>query len=159
MKRAYYIEDAFNKSEAEVRAFFRDRIETVFKNVPVREHAAETLRSLHKRGHMIHLITARDERHRPVTENWLQRHKIPYHSLRMSPPNQSYSKGTLCKELGVTFFVDDKIENAEDTSSKGVYTLLYYASHNRDYKTSLPTVKNWLEVQAHIELVLRNTPL
>jgi 5'(3')-deoxyribonucleotidase len=70
----------------------------------------------------------------------------------------SYSKGVLCQELQVGFFVDDKVENVEDISSKGIYTLLFHASHNREYKTSLPLVKNWLEVQRHITSFLGNTP-
>lgn len=155
-KRAYYIEEAFNKSRAEVQEFFKARIDTIFETVPTREYAATTLQNLHSGGHTVHLITARDERFRPITERWLQRHHIPYHSLFMSPPQQSYSKGTLCKELQIGFFVDDKVENALDTASNGVYTLLFHASHNLHHKNSLPLVKNWLEVQEHIGLFLGN---
>lgn len=153
-KRAYYIEDAFGKSRDEVQEFFKARVKTIVDQVPIREHAAETLQALQNHDHTIHLITARDEELRPVTERWLKRHNVPYHNLFMSPSNQSYSKGALCKKLQVGFFVDDKVENVEDTANNGVYTLLFHASHNLDYKTSLPLVKDWLEVQRHIALFL-----
>lgn len=156
VKRSYYIEDAFNKSKGEVQEFFRARVSTIFATVPVREDAAETLQGLFRRGHEIHLITARDNRYRQVTENWLQRHEIPYHSLSMSETSEAYSKGVLCQELGVHFFVDDKVENAEDTSRLGIYTLLFHASHNLHANTSVPLVKSWRDVQTHIELFLRN---
>lgn len=152
LRRAYYIEDAFSKSRSEVQEFFKARLETIFKTVPPREHSAETIQGLFSRGCTVHLITARDERHRGVTENWLYRHNIPYHTLSMSPAHQSYSKGAKCQELGVEFFVDDKAENAEDVASRDIYTLLYHASHNRHHETSIPLVKSWLEVQAHIAL-------
>lgn len=159
LKRAYYIEEAFNKTKGEVQEFFRARVSTIFQTVPVREHAAETLQNLRSRGHDIHLITARDEEYRQVTEDWLERHGIPYHSLSMRKDSERYSKGILCQQLGVGFFVDDKVENAEDTARLGVYTLLFHASHNLEANTSLPLVRSWREVRTHIELFLRNTQL
>lgn len=158
-KRAYYIEDAFNKSTEEVQGFFSARMESILDRVPIREHATDTLRNLLEGGHTVHLITARDEKIRQTTERWLKRHDVPYHTLFMSPTNGSYSKGTLCKELQVGFFVDDKVENVLDTSGKGIYTLLFHASHNLEHQTSLPLVKNWLEVQEHIDKFLRNAAL
>lgn len=151
-KRSYYIEDAFEKTREEVQEFFAARINTIFSTVPVRDHAVETVASLARRGCTIHMITARDERHREITERWLKKHGFIYDSLTMSPTNQSYCKGERCQELGVQFFVDDKLENAEVVASKGIYTLLYFASHNAGRKSSLPLVKNWLEVQKHIDL-------
>ncbi|MCK9526107.1 MAG: hypothetical protein M0R49_09310 [Limnochordia bacterium] len=157
-KRSYYIEDAFNKSKEEVRAFFQARIEHIFRAVPIRDHAVQTLQDLRDQKHTIHLITARDERHRSVTEEWLNRQGVPYDSLFMSPPQESYSKGTLCQELGVGFFVDDKVENALETAKNGVYTLLFHASHNLGQETSLPLVKDWAEVREHIARYLGNNP-
>lgn len=153
-KPAYYIEDAFNKTREEVHEFFDACIESIFTNVPARDHAADTLRSLTEQGSLVHLITARDERHRQTTEKWLERHGIPYHSLTMSPIHGRYSKGKRCLELGVQFFVDDKVENALEVADCGIYTLLFHASHHAGRRTNLPLVKDWLEVQQHIEFFL-----
>ena len=156
-KRTYYIEDAFGLTTDEVHGFFRARADHIIETVPIREQAAETLKDLKDRKHTIHLITARDERHRSITEGWLQRHGVPYDRLFMSSSQQSYSKGALCKELQVSFFVDDKIENALDTAKHSVYTLLFHASHNLGRTHSLPLVKDWTQVREHIDLHLRNT--
>lgn len=153
-KRSYYIEDAFGKSREEVEEFFQARVKPIIRSVPMREHARKTLQLLHENKHTIYLITARDEHLRKDTVDWLARHEIPYNELYMSPPNQSYSKGSLCQKLDVGFFVDDKLENALDTASHGIYTLLFHASHNLGIETSLPLVKNWLEVQRHIDSFL-----
>ena len=85
IKRAYNVEEAFNKTREQVMEFFDACIETIFNTVPVRDQAAQTLRTLAERGCLVHLITHRDTRHRQITENWLQRHGIPYHSLSMCP--------------------------------------------------------------------------
>jgi len=142
-KRTYYIEDAFQVSAEEVHRFFRARANHIFETVPIREQAAETLHHLKEIKHTVHLITARDERHRAITEEWLGRHRVPYDRLFMSPPKQTFSKGDLCKELKVGFFVDDKLENALETASQGIYTLLFQASHNAGSDHFLPLVKNW----------------
>lgn len=154
-KRSFYIEEAFNKTTEEVLEFFAAKLETIVSTVPIRDHCAATLQGLWDSGHTIHLITARDEQHRQITKDWLRKHEVPYHTLYMSPRDESYCKGELCAKLGVDFFVDDKKENAEDVARHGIYTLLYHASHNVDHKTSLPVVKTWLEVQQHIDRLLR----
>lgn len=154
-KRAYYIEDALNKTTEEVHSFFKAKLSSIVENVPIREHCAETLHYLWEQGCKIHLITARDEQHRDITEAWLKKHMLPYHSLIMSPHKGSYSKGDLCVKLGVEFFVDDKPENAIDVASRGIYTLLYHASHNLEQQTTLPLVKNWLEIQKHINAYMK----
>jgi len=154
IKRAYNVEEAFNKTREQVMEFFDACIETIFNTVPVRDQAAQTLRILAERGCLVHLITHRDTRHRQITENWLQRHGIPYHSLSMCPTGFGYSKRDRCLELGVQFFVDDKLENAEEVASSGIYTLLFHASHNAMRPTNLPLVKNWREIGEHIDLFL-----
>jgi len=118
-KAAYHVEEAFNKTREEVEEFFQACIEEIFTSVPVRDYAPETLRALAERGGIIHLITHRDTRHRQITETWLRRHGIPYHSLTMCPTGYGYSKKERCLELGVQFFVDDKLENAEEVASSG----------------------------------------
>src|SRR5690606_14088569 len=92
LRPAYNVEEAFNKTRAEVEEFFAACIHDIFTNVPAREGAAQTLRSLADRGCSIHLITHRDERHRQVTEDWLRRHGFVYDSLTMCSTGTGYSK-------------------------------------------------------------------
>lgn len=154
LKAAYYIEDAFNKTREEVAEFFAACVEDIFKNIPPRALAPETLRNLADRGCIIHLITHRDTKYRATTEQWLQRHGIPYDSLTMSSNGRGYSKKERCQELGVQFFVDDKLENAEEVASSGIYTLLFHASHNAHRSSNLTSVRSWQEVGQHIDFFL-----
>jgi hypothetical protein len=151
IRPSFYIEEAFDRTVEEVREFFAAKIDSIISTVPIRPHCAEILGKLWDQGCTIHLITARDEEHRQVTEYWLKKHNLPYHSLFMSPHRENYSKGDRCVELGVDFFVDDKLENAHDVAERGIYTLLFHASHNRHRQTVLPRVKNWLEIDHHID--------
>jgi len=157
IRPSFYIEEAFDRTVEEVREFFAAKIDSIFASVPIRPHCAETLTKLWDQGCTIHLITARDEEHRQVTEAWLKKHEIPYHTLSMSPHKQSYSKGDRCVELGVDFFVDDKFENAHEVAERGIYTLLFHASHNRDRETTLPRVRSWLDINEHIDYLIQDT--
>ncbi|HHY09856.1 MAG TPA: hypothetical protein GX528_04730, partial [Firmicutes bacterium] len=150
VKPSFYIEEAFDVTGEEAERFFCEMLETVYKTVAPRPHCARVLQKLQGFGAKIHLITARDERHRALTKRWLKKHEIPYDTLWMSPPDKSYCKGTKCLKLGVDLFVDDNLENAESAAGRGIFTLLFHASHNRDRPTSLPRVKDWLEIEAYI---------
>ncbi|MGI6674238.1 MAG: 5' nucleotidase, NT5C type [Limnochordia bacterium] len=154
LKAAYDIEEAFNKTREEVNQFFASCMDQIFASVPVREQAAETLRRLSDQGCLVHLITHRYEAYRAVTEDWLKRNRIPFHSLTMCSDGSGYSKKERCLELGVQFYVDDKLENAEEVAGSGIYTLLFYASHNARRPTTVPLVRDWREIAEHIDFFL-----
>lgn len=46
----------------------------------------EKIKVLHSLGHVIKLFTARSSHHATVTENWLHRFKVPYHSIQFDKP-------------------------------------------------------------------------
>lgn len=155
IRPSFYIKEAFGRTTEEVLEFFAAKIETIFQEVPPRPHSASVLQRLYQSDHIVHLITARDEQHKEVTESWLRKHRFPYHSLTMSPHRGSYCKGERCAELDVDFFVDDKLENAEDVAAQGIYTLLFHASHNKGRETSLPRVNSWREIESHIDNLMQ----
>lgn len=159
VKPSFFIEEAFDITPKEAETFFKEMQETVYNAVSVRPYCAEVLNNLRNLGVNIHLITARDERHRDLTEDWLKKAQVPYDSLQMSPFNQSYCKGDKCLELGIEFFVEDNLQNAKSVAQRDIYTLLFHASHNRSKLTTLPRVKDWREISSHIRFYLRNRPL
>lgn len=157
IRPSFYIEEAYNRTVEEVQEFFASQAEIIITTVPIRTNCAEILHKLWNQGHTIHLITARDEQHRQLTETWLKKHNLSYHGLHMSPHKQSYSKGERSLELGVDFFVDDMFENALDVAERGIYTLLFNASHNKNRVTNLPRVSTWLEIYEHINFLIQDT--
>lgn len=48
--------------------------------------AIETLNKWYDEGHIICFFTSRTEKHRLVTEQWLERHGFKYHSMLMGKP-------------------------------------------------------------------------
>jgi len=56
------------------------------ENATVYPDALETINKWHSQGHVITFFTARTERHREVTETWLETHGFRYHGLLMGKP-------------------------------------------------------------------------
>jgi len=153
LKHSFYIDEALGVSPDELYDFLIAETIPILSSVPIRSECVPVLSQLSQAGHEIHLITAREEFLRPVTEDWLQRHGVPYTALHMgSDTGTSLSKGEKCRQLGVQFFVDDHYRNCLDTASRGVYTLLFNASHNRDWQCppAIARVYNWLDIAQHI---------
>ncbi|PCJ81286.1 MAG: phosphoheptose isomerase [Bacteroidetes bacterium] len=48
--------------------------------------ALETMQRWYDEGHILTFFTSRTEEHRDVTEQWLKKHSILYHSLLMGKP-------------------------------------------------------------------------
>lgn len=153
LKHSFYIDEALGLARDDLHAFLREETIPILTSVPARPGSVAVLSRLWQAGHEIHLITARSEPLRKVTEDWLKRHQVPYTALHMSPsPEEDYSKGEKCRELGVEFFVDDHYPNCIDTANRGVYTLLFHTSHNRHFQCppGIKRVYNWREIAQHI---------
>lgn len=48
--------------------------------------ALETINKWHSEGHIITFFTSRTEAHRPVTEEWLNKHGFKYHGILFGKP-------------------------------------------------------------------------
>ena len=48
--------------------------------------ALATIQKWYSQGHIICFFTSRTEAHRKITEEWLNKHQFPYHSLLMGKP-------------------------------------------------------------------------
>lgn len=81
----------------EIKNFLIDIDGTITEDVPNEEpermvtclpypDALETITQWYAQGHIITFFTSRTEEHRTVTEDWLKKHKFPYHGLLMGKP-------------------------------------------------------------------------
>ena len=58
------------------------------------------------------------------------------------------TKGQLCKDLEIDFFIDDSITNVQNTHEAGVTTFLFDAPWNRDFvHTDIVRVRSWKEIE------------
>jgi uncharacterized HAD superfamily protein len=82
---------------SEVKNFLIDIDGTITDDVPNEEpermvtcmpypDALETMAKWYDEGHVLTFFTSRTEAHREVTEVWLKKHSIKYHSLLMGKP-------------------------------------------------------------------------
>ncbi len=157
VKHSFYIDEALEIDKEELEPFLARETAAIMETVLPRQGCAAVLSRLLEAGHEVQLITARSEPYREVTEDWLRRHGIPYTDLHMSPSEtESYSKGQKCVQLGVQLFVDDHFMNCADVASRGIYTLLYHTSHNRERRCppEIVRVYNWLEIAQHIAALI-----
>lgn len=81
----------------EVKNYLIDIDGTITKDVPNEQpermatcepfpDALATIKKWHAQGHLICFFTSRTESHRKITEDWLNKHGFPYHSLLMGKP-------------------------------------------------------------------------
>ncbi len=149
VQQSFSLEKALALSRADVEEFIQTRAPEILTQVPARDNAVDVLQRLQADGVSVHLITARRASLRDVTETWLRKFKIPYETLTMNEEDSHTPKGVSCLQLGVQFFVDDNYENCVGCRSAGVFTLMYYASHNRQKFPPVPVVYDWLGIEQH----------
>lgn len=151
----YDLRQAFNINDKELNDFIQAKIEDVYSSVKPVEKAKETIKKLYDSGHTIILITARDQKHRALTEDWLKKNNIPYHEL-----HHNDNKAPLAAEKNISLFIDDRKENAFEIAAKDIPVILVNKYHNYDFKGSekITKVQNWSEISEKINLLIsKNT--
>ncbi|MFP4019970.1 MAG: 5' nucleotidase, NT5C type [Halanaerobium sp.] len=148
-KDTYDLRKAFAINDQELNNFIQEKIEEIYSSVKAVDKARETLTELYEQGHNLILITARDERHRALTENWLKENAIPYHELY-----HEHNKAPLAVEKNISLFIDDRKENALEIAAKNIPVILISKYHNSNFKGNekITKVNNWDEIKENIEL-------
>lgn len=107
-----------------------------------------------KKHHDVYIITARDGRYRNDTEQWLEKHGLPYDGLFLLG---SHEKKEICLERKLHVMVEDTLEIGKKISSAGIPVLLMDAPYNRG---SLPGLvyrkRSWEEIYRFIMKPGRN---
>lgn len=137
------------------------------KNNEVKEGAAEALRFLHKMGHKIIIITARDDTYnkpnqpytgdmmKQDTINWLNEHDIPYDDIIFN----ARDKAEVCAENRISVMIDDDPKHIISCSEKT--TVIIAGESYNEYLIDHPNTlysRNWIETVGLIETILRNVP-
>lgn len=145
----YDLRKAFDINDQELNNFIEEKIADIYQNVKVVEKAKETLEDLYKQGHRLILITARDEKHRELTEKWLKKNEIPYHEL-----HHDHNKAPLAVKKNISIFIDDRKENAFEIAAENIPVILVNKYHNYDFNGNdkITKVSDWNEIREKIEL-------
>lgn len=97
-----------------------------------------------KNSHEIYIVTARSERYRQETREWLKNHSLPYDELLLLG---SHDKIRPCLESNLKLLVEDTLEIGAQVSAAGVPVLLLDAPYNQGALPELVYRKqSWQEI-------------
>ena len=152
----YVTQGMFDWSEDEIWGFYLENIERIVKSLEVKPGAKEYIDKLKEDGHMIVIITGRDNGDYAdpwnITENWLKQKEIKYDKLIITDAykNNKHAKTEKCFENNIDIMIDDSIHNYMDCTENNITTLLMDTPYNRAEKDMI-RVNNWEEVYEFIK--------
>ena len=152
----YVTQGMFDWSEDEIWGFYLENIGRIAKSLEVKPGAKEYIDKLKEDGHMIVIITGRDNGDYAdpwnITENWLKQKEIKYDKLIITDAykNNKHAKTEKCFENNIDIMIDDSIHNCMDCIENNITTLLMDTPYNRVEKDMI-RVNNWEEVYEFIK--------
>lgn len=152
----YMTKGMFDWSEDEIWGFYLENIERIAKSLEVKQGAKEYIDKLKEDGHMIVIITGRDNGDYAdpwnITENWLKQKEIKYDKLIITDAyrNNKHAKTEKCFENNIDIMIDDSIHNCMDCMENNITTLLMDTPYNRAEKDMI-RVNNWKEIYEFIK--------
>mgnify|MGYP004631961667 CR=1 FL=1 len=149
-KNAKYIRDGmFDWNEDEDHSFYRNNIEKIAKKLGLIEGAKEYIDKLHNDGHIIYVITGRDNGDYTdpynMTKTWLDSNHIYYDNLILTDAYNSHSKTEICLEYNIDVMIDDSKRMCKDIKDNGIRALLMDTPYNRD-TNEFERVNSWKEI-------------
>lgn len=146
--RVYEIYDILGVQIESYNEFYRLFGELMHDEVRIRIGVKDVIDTLHE-NHRIHIVSAREEKMKNVTEKWLLRYEIPRDTLSLLGIHNKVSKA---QELCCDIFIEDRYENAVELASVGFKVLLIDCNYNQSYCYSgITRVANWLEIENYIK--------
>jgi 5'(3')-deoxyribonucleotidase len=141
-----------DKSQYESLHRFAVTQRELFKSMPMIPGARKYLRMLSDDGYRIRIITHRLFIHYfhasavQQTVEWLDSHGIPYWDLCFMKEKE---------QVGADIYVEDTADNVSLLRDKGLYTICFANSTNRD--VSAPRAETWQEVYEMINAYQKKT--
>ena len=156
---ASYIRNGmFDWTVEEEKAFYNENIERIVKKLDVIEGAKKYIDKLHDDGHLIYIITGRDNGDYTdpysMTNTWLKEHNIYYDDLILTDAHDKHAKTLKCIEYDIDIMIDDSVRICTDCIDNGITTILMETPYNKGIDIS--RVKNWEEFYLYISNYKKN---
>lgn len=130
-----------------IKRFFDQYVEEIYQKISIKSDAAEVLQRLSQSGHEIIFITARGEQRfkgsEKTTINFFKEFNIQYKEIIFN----SFEKQVDCKKNNIDIMIDDSVKNCELVDREGIKSILYTSDVNKDDKTNVERVENWVELE------------
>lgn len=146
--KEFYYEKVLGLSEEEIMPFWRHFNENrLWLEIPLIRNARTSIDYL-KSKYAIILITARNEKLRDVTVEWLTANAVPYDELTMLSGSESKITKILQNNIRLNALVEDKLENAYHFAEEGVKVFLFDYPWNRSgsARENIVRVRSWKEI-------------
>ena len=145
----YNIYDAYDLPKKILDEFLENSLKDIYIDLTPNQGVKGVLDDLKKHNFTIILITARDEKYRKITEDWLDKYEIVYDKLI-----HKINKVPCAKEKNIQLFIEDDQNNAESFLNNGIGIILFDKEHNRDSEEikNKYRVENWKQAE---ELIYR----
>ena len=152
-KNADYIRKGmFDWNEDEETNFYKNNIERIAKKLGVIEGAKEYIDKLHNDGHLIYIITGRNngEYTEPynMTKSWLDKNNIYYDNLILTDAYDKHAKAEKCLEHNIDIMIDDSVRICSDCIESGITTILMDTPYNR--YSNIQRTKSWKEFYEYV---------
>ena len=137
----------FNFSHEELKHFLGPLQEEITNNAVPCENCVKVINDLHKDGHEIYIVTARDKEFHEdpylQSKEWLEKNKIYYDKLIVN----ARDKKIACLENNIALLIDDSISNCLNVANVGIDAIIIGNKNNSKIKS----VDNWQEIYDYIK--------
>ncbi len=141
---AYEIHKMLDIEEDDYHEFYDLYGKLLHRESKARFGASEAIQGLYHR-HRIHFVTAREERMRETSIEWLARHQMPMDSISLLGSHYKVEKA---RELSSDLFIEDCHGNALQLAQAGFEVLLIDCSYNKGpLPQNVTRVKTWSEIR------------
>lgn len=139
----YEIYRMLDVEEGDYNEFYGLYGKLLHKESRARFGASDVIKTLYQ-WHNIHFVTAREEKMRDTSIEWLDRHQMPMDTISLLGSHYKVEKA---RELGADLFIEDCYSNAIQLAQAGFDVLLIDCSYNRGPLPQNATrVRNWFEI-------------
>lgn len=139
----YEYHKALGKTKQECELFYEASGEAIHREAKIRPGAQFVIRHLFLQ-HNIHFITAREERMRQISLDWLDEHQIPLDSISLLGHCDKVDRA---RELVCDLFIEDRYENAIQLARAGISVFLMDCRYNRGpLPANVKRVMNWYQI-------------
>lgn len=145
----YEIEEILGVPRSEYDSFYMKFGEQIHRETLIRFGAKEVITKLHI-DHQIHFVTARAEKMREVSFNWLVKHQVPLHSITLLG---SHDKVNQARLLEADLFIEDRYENALQLAEAGFEVVLVDCTYNKGpLPENVTRLKSWYQIYKWFEM-------
>ncbi len=129
-----------------ISRFIDNNIINIIDQVQIKPNAKEALERLNKNNKIVFVTSRGEERFKGsenITLNYLKRNNIKYDGIIFN----AFDKAKICKDNNIDVLVDDSVKLCEEAEKEGIRSIVFTSIVNKDRKTNVKRVDNWLELE------------